>query len=497
MKLVLVLLLTLLLSSFVGTSYAEDVFILGDSSSGNTDNKWKNRLENDGHTVSNIASTLPSDVSSYEQIYDLRVQTPISTADANKFKTVLSNGGTVFITGDWPGWMNYANSTTLSSVQSFIRDVTGDNSITISTSTIVGCGGCNHSTTENRDIIDSYSTSNDFTVVYSGTFTDIGDNGKWLAKSSSNANHIIMALWDGDALTSSYANGKVVIVMDNDYAYNSTYYTSANQAMLDALINKVNEAAINTRDVITISSSQSTKRTAAMNASRESGCNVCIIQSGANANIDIAQDGTGNFIVDEDWSGPATITGDNVTLNIKQGNVTTTGSSDENGIGLYVNGNNTNLTIVQGDHVNDQGEHKIVMHINGASNVINLTQYDSGSLTKHFFEGHIDGGSNTLDVIQGDNGQKTLFLDIDNSNNDVDILQKDTGTHYLDVTLGGSQHEVDITQQGAGNHAARISLVGYSTDFDLLQQGSTSQSYELTNTCSNALGCTINTTQGN
>ena len=148
MKLVLVLLLTLLLSSFVGTSYAEDVFILGDSSSGNTDNKWKNRLENDGHTVSNIASTLPSDVSSYEQIYDLRVQTPISTADANKFKTVLSNGGTIFITGDWPGWMNYANSTTLSSVQSFIRDVTGDNSITISTSTIVGCGGCNHSTTE-------------------------------------------------------------------------------------------------------------------------------------------------------------------------------------------------------------------------------------------------------------------------------------------------------------------------------------------------------------
>jgi len=44
--------------------------------------------------------------------------------------------------------------------------------------------------------------------------------------------------------------------------------------------------------------------------------------------------------------------------------------------------------------------------------------------------------------------------------------------------------------------AARVDLDGYSTDFDLIQQGSTAQSYNLDNTCSNALGCTINTTQG-
>jgi len=495
MRLVLALLLTLLLGSFISTSYADDVFILGDSYSGNTDNKWKNRLENDGHTVSNIASTLPSDVSDYEQIYDLRVKTSISTADANKFKTVLSNGGTIFITADWPSW---AGTSTITSIQSFIRDVTGDNTITLSTSIVVGCGGCNHSTTENRDILDSYSTSNDFTVVYSGAMTDVGDNGKWLAKSGSNSAHIIMALWDGDALTSSYANGKVVIVMDNDYAWSSTYYTSGNQAMLDALINEVNEAAINTRDVVTISSSQSTKKTAAMNASRESGCNVCIIQSGTNANIDIVQNGTDNFIVDKDWSGPALITGDNVTVNIKQGNVTTTGSSDENGIGLFINGNNTNLTIAQGDAGNDQGEHKMIIDINGTSNVINLTQYDGGSLSKHFFEGDIDGGSNTIDVIQRDNGQKTLFLDVDNSSNDVDLLQRDTGTHYLDLSVAGSQgHDIDITQQGTGNHAASVTIGGYATDFDLNQQGSTAQNYQLNNTCTNALGCTVNVTQGN
>ena len=66
MKQVITVLLILIYASI---AYTDDVFILGDSTSGNTDNKWKNRLENDGHTVSNISTTLPSDVSSYEQIF--------------------------------------------------------------------------------------------------------------------------------------------------------------------------------------------------------------------------------------------------------------------------------------------------------------------------------------------------------------------------------------------------------------------------------------------
>jgi hypothetical protein len=464
------LLITLLILLYVSISFADDVFILGDEYTGNTDNKWKNRLENDGHTVSNIATTLPTDVSSYEQIYDLRVKTSISTADSNKFKTVLSNGGTVFITADWPSW---AGTSTITSIQSFIRDVTGDNTITLSTSIVVGCGGCSHSTTENRDIITSYSTSNDFTVVYSGAMTDVGDNGKWLVKSGSNSAHIIMALWDGDALTSSYANGKVVIIMDNDYAWNSSFYTSANQSMLDALINNVNEASIDTRDSVSITSSQSTTRTAAINADRENGCNVCITQSGANFTANIRQDGNANFIVDTDWSGNATVTGDNVTLNIKQGNVTTSGSSDENGLGLLINGNNTNLTVNQGDHANDQGEHKAIIDLNGNSNTVNLTQYDGGTLSKHF-----------------------AFIDVNANSNTGTFIQEDTGLHYLDVTLGSASHTVDITQRGSGNHAARVDLDGYSTDFDLIQQGSSAQSYNIDNTCSNALGCTINNTQG-
>ena len=126
---------------------------------------------------------------------------------------------------------------------------------------------------------------------------------------------------------------------------------------------------------------------------------------------------------------------------------------------------------------------------------MNLTQYDGGTLSKHFFSIDIDANSNNITVHQRDNGEKTMFLDVNGNSNTGTFIQEDTGTHYLDVTLSAN-HTVDITQIGAGNHAARVDLAGYDTDFDLIQQGGTAQSYELDNTCSNSLGCTINTTQG-
>ena len=88
-----------------------------------------------------------------------------------------------------------------------------------------------------------------------------------------------------------------------------------------------------------------------------------------------------------------------------------------------------------------------------------------------------------------------MFLDVNGNSNTGTFIQEDVGTHYLDITLDAN-HDVSITQRGNGNHAARVDLDGYSTDFDLIQQGNTSQNYTLDNTCSNALGCTINTTQG-
>ena len=484
MKWLIILLLLSFSSVISSVAYAEDVLIIHQGYA-NSHIKWKNRLEDAGHTVTSVqvgsnGSSFPSDTTSYEQIYDL-INLPyhlVTGSIETAYKALLARGGTLYLQMENPGCCVSRNT----NIMDFIEDVGG--------------GSLSYSSSYSSNSITQHNSNESWLSGFSGTvtfslagiLTGIG-NGTWFAKDGNG--NIVGAVWYGSDLSSSYT-GKIIVITDINYNSHSTYYTNNNKNWMNAMRTML-ASTYNT--AVSISSAQTTKRTAAMNADRESGCNICIVQSGANPTINIQQDGNANFIVDEDWSGPATVTGDNLVLNIKQGNVTTTGSSDENGIGLYINGDNTNLTINQGDHANDQGEHRIVLDINGNSNVLNLTQYDGGTLSKHFFEGHIDSASNNFTITQKDNGQKTMFLDVNGNSNTGTFIQEDTGTHYLDVTLDAS-HEVNITQRGSGNHGARVDLDGYSTDFDLIQQGSTAQYYNLDNTCSNALGCTINTTQG-
>ena len=484
MKRVILLLLILIFSST--TAYAEDVLIIHQGY-GNTHSKWKNRLEDAGHTVTSVnmsSSSFPSVTTSYEQIYDIRYSNShaLTTAQKNAYEALLERGGTLFLNTENPYSGHQTRNT---GIATFITSL-GAGTVTYSSS--YAGNGTQWNTT--HSYVDGMSGT--LTMPAAGTFTALG-NGDWLVKDANG--NVVAAVWYGEDLDSDYSDGIIFVFTDINYASHSSYYTNNNKAFMNALRTALASTWNQPTSAVTISSAQTTKRTAAINASIENGCNVCIVQSGANPTINIQQDGEDNFIVDKDWSGPATLTGDNLVLTIKQGNVTTTGSSDENGIGLYINGNNTNLTISQGDHANDQGEHKIVLDINGASNVMNLTQYDGGTLSKHFFEADIDGGSNNFTITQKDNGQKTMFLDVNGNSNEGTFIQEDTGTHYLDVTLD-ADHEVNITQRGSGNHGARVNLDGHSTDFDLIQQGSSDQYYNLDNTCSNALGCTINTTQG-
>ena len=489
MKRVILLVLILILTSVTTIAHAEDVLIIHQGYA-NSHSKWKNRLEDAGHTVTSInitSASFPTDTTSYEQIYDVRHGQNsthyLTTAQENAYKALLARGGTLYLQTENPGCCNGRNQ----NIIDFIEDDLGGGTITYNSSTSTGYSS-NSITVHNSN--ESWLSGFSGTVTFSagGILTAIG-NGTWFAKDGSG--NIVGAVWYGSDLSNAYT-GKVIVITDINFNSHSSYYTNNNKNWMNAMRTML---ASTYGIAISITAAQTTKRTAAINASIENGCNVCIVQSGANPTINIQQDGEDNFIVDKDWSGPATLTGDNLVLTIKQGNVTTTGSSDENGIGLFINGNNTNLTINQGDHANDQGEHKMVIDVVGNSNVMNLTQYDGGTLSKHFFEANIDGGSNNFTVTQKDNGQKTMFLDVNGNSNEGTFIQEDTGTHYLDVTLD-ADHEVNITQRGSGNHGARVDLDGHSTDFDLIQQGNTAQYYAIDNTCSNALGCTINTTQG-
>ena len=176
---------------------AEDALIIHQNY-GNTHSKHKNRLENANHnvTMNNAGSSSYSyTASDYEQVYDIRYSYTFSTADKDRFKTVLSNGGTVYLVGE-NGNFDARND----SIVTFLREVTGDNNIAHSGNSCCG-SGVKYSMNENRDILTSYSTSDDMTVVASGYFSNIGSNGKWLLKDPSDANKIVGAMWDGDALS--------------------------------------------------------------------------------------------------------------------------------------------------------------------------------------------------------------------------------------------------------------------------------------------------------
>ena len=489
MRLLTKILLLFLFSSFFSVSYAyaEDVLIIHQGYS-NSHSKWKNRLEDAGHTVTSVnitSSSFPSDTTSYEQIYDVRHGWPsgdqnLSSAQITAYKALLARGGTLYLQAENPGCCNPRNQ----SVADFIEDEVGGGTITYNSSTSTGYSS---STITQHNSNESWLSSFSSTVTFSagGSFTSIG-NGTWFAKD--NNGKIVGAVWYGDDLSSSYT-GKVVVITDINFNSHSQYYTENNKNWMNAMRTML---ASTYSPSVSITSSQTTTLNAAINTTRSDNTNLVYIeQTGANPTIDIHQDGTGNMVVDTDWSGPAVLNGDNQELDVDQ-------LTSDNGLALGMAGNNIDVTVAQGT-TGTNGGHKAVIDVDAASNVIGLTQYDGGTLTKHFAFIDVDGASNNIQVTQRDNGQKVLFMDVDIISGDIDILQKDTGTHYLELNLTGSaSHDVDITQQGTGDHAARVSLGGgYATDFDLLQQGSTDQSYELNSTCSNALGCTVNVTQGN
>ena len=177
---------------FCASVLAEDVLIIHQNY-GNTHSKHKNRLENAGHTVTmqNTSSSYSYTASNYDQVYDIRYSyTSYSTADKDRFKTVLSNGGTVYLVGE-NGNFDARNN----AIVSFLQEVTGDNTISHSGNSCCG-SGAKYSMNENRTILTSYSTSNDMTVVASGYFDDIGTNGKWLLKDPSDSNKVVAAMWE-------------------------------------------------------------------------------------------------------------------------------------------------------------------------------------------------------------------------------------------------------------------------------------------------------------
>ena len=113
-------------------------------------------------------------------------------------KTILSNGGTVVLNGE-----NTNFGTRNGQIQTFIRDVTSDNSITYSTSLNIDYSGNNEqlsTTTILTSLPNNWSYLN---FAFGGVISNLGTNGKCLA--ANGQGRCGVALFDGDALDSSYS----------------------------------------------------------------------------------------------------------------------------------------------------------------------------------------------------------------------------------------------------------------------------------------------------
>ena len=456
--------------SIVSKVKAEDVYIYHQNY-GNTHSKWKNRLEDAGHTVTSSTSA-PGSWSSYEQVIDLRYSqgTTLPTSD---YKSILQNGGTVVLNGEHSGFQNRNNA-----IQAFVRDVTSDNTIVYSTSLMINYDG-NNEEVNNTSILSTLPGDwSYFNVAAAGVISDLGDNGKCIAQNRQG--YCAVALFDGDALSNTYSGGKVIVITDINYASSSSYYTTDNREFLTSLISDVTTSSVNTRSVTLsgITSSQTTEFNTFRNKS-VNGNQIYITQTGDGNTLNILQDGDDNLIIGTDLTSSAAITGDNNNVDIDQ-------IGNDNVLGIDVIGSSNDVDVIQNQ------DQRAKLSITGNSNTANLNQSAINYVGEHYMSVIIAGNSNILDLDQTETGNKKLFLDIDGSNN-VTVDQKGTGNHFSEITLTDS-HTVDVTQDGSGDHNATINLSGNQSSVTLTQDSSTSQNYYLYQNCSQA-SCSATVTQ--
>ena len=465
----IVFLCFVVLFSVIESAKAEDVYI-HHQNYGNTHSKWKNRLEAAGHTVTSSTS-IATNFSGVEQYYDLRYSSNSLPTDG--LKTILSNGGTVVLNGE-----NTNFGTRNGQIQTFIRDVTSDNSITYSTSLNIDYTGTNEqlsTTTVLSSLPNNWSYLN---FAFGGVISNLGTDGKCLA--ANGQGRCGVALFDGDALDSSYSGGKVIIITDINYASHSQYYTNDNKEFLNALISDVTTSTVVTITTTQsgITSSQQTEVNTAKNKSQTNNA-IYLTQSGDGLDLDIVQDGTDNLITGSDLTNAGSISGTNNEITLTQKNA-------GNILGIDVNGNTNDVDIWQ------DTEQNAVVNITGNSNTLDLEQLHLNNSGEHFSKVTVNGNSNNMTIDQKETGDKILFLDVDGSNN-VQVDQKGTGNHFLDINLTDS-HTVDVTQDGSGSHNATIHLSGNPSSVTLTQDSSTNQNYHLQQSCSSS-SCSATVTQ--
>ena len=465
---------------FTSPAWASNTALIMHSNYSDAHTNVKSQLEADGYTVTlQTSGVVPENlINNYDVVYDMKYNNNIGNNGKTRYQSFVQNGGILILVGE--NQANYSN--TNNTMAAFINNWVGGSMTILGNTGSGSCGNDCSMTQTNTAVTDSNYTS---VGVYPYGAYFSGD-GTWVVKSTSGK--VLWMRWSGSELTSGYT-GAVYVTFDINQ------FTSAyDGTQMDDLVSDTYTSLTST--AVSISSSQTTTKSTATSRTYNSNT-IRITQSGSNLDLDIIQKGDNNFIEGSDFSSVATLTGDDLTITLEQGS--SLGTSDNNGIGIDVNGDANTVMIRQGTMGNsDTGGHKAKVNVTGDTNSLTLYQYnDGGSTSNHFSHIDITGGQNTVTSYQRNNNSKDLFIDLDGSSNTISTDQKETGNHYLDLDVNGNGHTVTATQRGSGDHGARIDLTnsGGSSTVTLDQNSSTDQNYTLTQDCTNSSGCSTSVTQ--
>jgi len=469
MRLLLSSLISLLF--FVSTAWADSVLVLH-ANYGGAHTNVGSRLTTEGHTVTYSTGSVPTDVSSYQQIWDLRYNNTYPASEVTVLDNFVKNGGFLMMNGENSGFASRNNAIAT------VVSTAGGGTLTFGS-------GSNSYTVINT------AFSNDTGTVTGAAGSSLSNSqGQYVFKTSGGV--IGGMIWQSADLGSGYT-GAIFVTADINL-WDSTYGTYILKVNItDDILDMETAGTLygSASSAPTYSSEPTSLQLQDRTNTRAiTGSGIYIQQSGDNLNLDIQQYGDGQLIAGPDSTNTnlvdANVAGDYNTVNVKQGHEF--GISTDNVLLFDINGNHNSLTVEQGHTTTDEGGHRAVVDVTGGYNTIELYQYDGGITGDHFAKITIGGDDNSVTSHQRDNSDKMLFLNITGDDNAITTNQRDTGEHFLDITAGSNQ-TISVTQENSGSHSATIDMSGYSSGLTLNQNSTTDQTYSINQNCLTSTGC--------
>ncbi len=209
------ILATLVAAVLSSAALADNVLIIGGE--GDSHISVKTELEAVGHTVTYQAGSAgPTDLTGYQQVWDMRYSTALSANDMALYDTFLRNSGYLYLSGEHGGFAVRNNS-----ISAFTSSLGGG--------TISVNGFAANEQTGNT----TYFIGNE-TVDYAAAAIITAQGGRVLSQDANGAATSMMWIGNAGDLGQDY-NGTVVVVADINWTQ-SGFYDANNEDFLERLI---------------------------------------------------------------------------------------------------------------------------------------------------------------------------------------------------------------------------------------------------------------------